>query len=384
MRTHRCLTAGVLAGLAAGIISLLALLPQPVQGGDDPAAGKKDSGKAVGRPAKTGAAEDPKPAPRPEDDLLPAAERGYKGSAAYRWLNVALQATAREHERNGPRPTIGSRNLGIVVTAMFDAWAAYDATAVGTRLGDKLRRPRAERTDANKEKAIATAVTRVLLDMYRRGRRLDQGAGQARRRHRSQRGQHRRHHARRASAMWPATALLAYRHHDGANQLGDEPGSNGKPYSDWTYYKCANPPGPAPLVDPNCWQPIPFDNGKGGTVTIGLPDAAVVPGQAVRPGAQRPVPPGSAPEGRLGTAQEGSGRVHRRQHQPHGGAEGRRRVHARRAEIDRAIGSLADVRQGRVPPRQERHRPRREAVLRRRQRLLRCLHFVLGDEAALR
>src|SRR5262249_38120214 len=162
--------------------------------------------------------------------------------------------TAREHERYGARPTIGSRNLAIVVTAMYDAWAAYDPKAVGTRLGGRLRRPSAESTVANKEKAIGHAVYRVLLDMYpddaewitkrvqKQG--LDtpvtssdlttpEGIGQA-----------------------AADALLAYRHHDGANQLGDEVGSNGKPYSDWTCYKPVNPAGPALCVDPDCWQPI--------------------------------------------------------------------------------------------------------------------------------
>src|SRR6476620_3981426 len=74
-------------------------------------------------------------------------------SAAYEWLNVALEATAREHERVAPRPTVGSRMLAIIVTCMYDAWAAYDDKAVGTRLGDKLRRPQSERTLANKEKA---------------------------------------------------------------------------------------------------------------------------------------------------------------------------------------------------------------------------------------
>jgi hypothetical protein len=43
-------------------------------------------------------------------------------------------------------PTINARALAIVHTAMYDAWAAYDATAVGTRLGGTLRRPAAERT----------------------------------------------------------------------------------------------------------------------------------------------------------------------------------------------------------------------------------------------
>src|SRR5215207_9547616 len=66
------------------------------------------------------------PIPPPREVPAAAAPR----SAAYEWLDIALEATAREHERNGPRPTIGSRQLGIVVTCMYDAWAAYDAKAV--------------------------------------------------------------------------------------------------------------------------------------------------------------------------------------------------------------------------------------------------------------
>ncbi len=115
---------------------------------------------------KSSADTDPRPGPYPEDDIFPAVERGYQGSGAYRWLNSALHATAREHERHGARPTIGSRNLAICVTAMYDAWAAYDAKAVGTRLGGKLRRPPEERTTAKKDKAIGSAVRPVLLDMY--------------------------------------------------------------------------------------------------------------------------------------------------------------------------------------------------------------------------
>ncbi|HXG82801.1 MAG TPA: hypothetical protein VNI84_02140 [Pyrinomonadaceae bacterium] len=41
---------------------------------------------------------------------------------------------------------------------MCDVWVAYDEKAIGTRLGDKLRRPKSERTAANKEKAIAYAT----------------------------------------------------------------------------------------------------------------------------------------------------------------------------------------------------------------------------------
>jgi hypothetical protein len=244
----------VLAGLAVLTVWFVASQEPTALGGDGP--------------KKTGAADDVKPGPYPEDDLLPAVERGYKGSGAYRWLNIALQATAREHERHGARPTIGSRNLGMAVTAMYDAWAAYDAKAVGTRLGGELRRPLKERTTANKEKAIGHAVTRVLLDVYpedaawikervrREGIDPDDSSTDV--------------STPEGIGNIAATALLDYRHHDGANQLGDEVGSNGKPYSDWTYYKPVNPPGPAPMVDPNHWQPIPFDDGKGGTITLGF------------------------------------------------------------------------------------------------------------------
>src|SRR5215203_4642880 len=82
----------------------------------------------------------------------PVDDKQQTRSAAYEWLDVALEATAREHERVAPRPTVGSRMLAILGTCMYDAWAAYDEKAVGTRLGGKLRRPAAERTEANKAK----------------------------------------------------------------------------------------------------------------------------------------------------------------------------------------------------------------------------------------
>jgi hypothetical protein len=65
-----------------------------------------------------------------------------------------------------------------------------------------------------------------------------------------------------------AKAVCDYRHHDGANQFGDEVGSNGVPYSDYTYYAPVNTP--EKLVDPNRWQPIPFVNPKGGTILLGF------------------------------------------------------------------------------------------------------------------
>lgn len=92
----------------------------------------------------------------------------HKPSAAYRCLEIMLEAAARDVERIGAQPTILSRQMAIPVTAMYDAWAAYDEKAVGTMHGDALRRPAAERTLKNKEKAIAYAMYRTCIDQYPR------------------------------------------------------------------------------------------------------------------------------------------------------------------------------------------------------------------------
>ncbi len=58
-------------------------------------------------------------------------------------------------------PPFGGRTLAVVHNAMYDAWAACDAKAVGTRFGGGLRRPAAERTEANKRKAVSFAAHRI-------------------------------------------------------------------------------------------------------------------------------------------------------------------------------------------------------------------------------
>src|SRR6266540_4014168 len=88
--------------------------------------------------------------PRPDDNV------------ALRWDEQTLAAIRAL--RTGP--TINARALAIVHTSMYDAWAAYDATAVGTRLGGSLRRPAAERTLAYKSTAISYAAYRALLGVY--------------------------------------------------------------------------------------------------------------------------------------------------------------------------------------------------------------------------
>src|SRR5919112_3805280 len=65
-----------------------------------------------------------------------------------------------------PGPTVAVRALAVVHTAVYDAWAAYDPVAVGTRLGANLRRPTAERIQANKERAVSFAAYLALVDLF--------------------------------------------------------------------------------------------------------------------------------------------------------------------------------------------------------------------------
>ena len=59
-----------------------------------------------------------------------------------------------------------ARELAVAHTAMYDAWAAYDANAVGTRLGGSLRRPANEATNENKKRAVSFAAYRALNDLF--------------------------------------------------------------------------------------------------------------------------------------------------------------------------------------------------------------------------
>jgi hypothetical protein len=187
-------------------------------------------------------------------------------TASYKWLEITLEASARNVDRYGARPTILARAMAIVLTAAYDAWAAYDPKAVGTRLGGKLRRPPKERTEKSSEVAIAYASYRALVDVY-----PEEKAWLA--------------DQMRAAGLDPdvistdpksaagvgnaaAEAVVAFRHHDGANQLGDEPGGDGKPYSDYTYYRPQNRP--EAIADPTRWMPIPFTTAEGKKISPGF------------------------------------------------------------------------------------------------------------------
>src|SRR5438046_10451291 len=89
-----------------------------------------------------------------EDDVTP--------NVVIQWNNAALQGV--RDSKLGP-PMV-ARALAIVHTCIYDAWADYDKRAVGTQFGDELRRPRRERTLANKNEAISFAAYRALVDRF--------------------------------------------------------------------------------------------------------------------------------------------------------------------------------------------------------------------------
>ena len=168
------------------------------------------------------------------------------------------QATQQAIINTAVGPTITTRALALVHTAMYDAWAAYDETAIATQLGDDLQRPSAENTDANKAEAMSMAAYRVLTELF-----ADQanifddlmaelgydpsntstdtttpaGVGNV-----------------------SAEALMSVRRSDGSNQLGDDAnGTAGVPYSDISGYTPINATGDP--IDISLWTPefVPID-----------------------------------------------------------------------------------------------------------------------------
>ena len=85
-------------------------------------------------------------------------------SAAREW-NEELLAAIR---RNVPNPPAHARNLHHVATAMYDAWAAYDATAVGYIYNEKIS-PLPGNIEAARHEAISYAAYRVLRSRFASG-----------------------------------------------------------------------------------------------------------------------------------------------------------------------------------------------------------------------
>jgi len=163
------------------------------------------------------------------------------------WNEVLLQAIRDTR----PGPPIAARQLAIVHTGMFEAWAAYDDKAIGTKT-NVPRRPLTERTDTNKREAISYGAYRTLVDLFPSQKDKFDGVM-------ANLGYNPNNITTNTStpagiANVTSKALLEYRHHDGSNQL------NG--YKDYTGYKSVNTP--TEVNDINKWQPLSVPDGMGG------------------------------------------------------------------------------------------------------------------------
>ena len=217
-----------------------------------------------------------------------------RNKVALGWNKVALDAIGATKLS----PPLAARALAIMHTAMYDAWAAYDKVALGTRNGAVLRRPLAEQTLANQMRAFSYAAYAALLDQFPSQKpafdaqmaalayRLADGAGDV--------------PQPAGLGTFAARAVIEYAHGDGANQLGNmAPG--GVAFADYTGYVARN----APLVvaqatpigtiaDPSHWQPLAYRDAGAvlRTQTFVLPFWGQVKPFALTSGAQyRPGPP---------------------------------------------------------------------------------------------
>ena len=183
-------------------------------------------------------------APRPNADPL-AGE-----TVVAIWNEATLEGI---REASIPAP-IAARALATVNTAMYDAWAAYDPVAIGTDGTSHLRRPASERSAANEHRAIAIAAFYALRDVCPVPM-ADATLSQT-----SQVIGSNDMPERVGKAA--AEAVLASRHADGSNQLGDlHPGD----YSDYSGYRAINTA--SYLRDASHWQPLLIYNEAGGFTT---------------------------------------------------------------------------------------------------------------------
>ncbi|MCB0706643.1 MAG: phosphatase PAP2 family protein [Saprospiraceae bacterium] len=207
---------------------------------------------------------------------------------AYKWGAMALTATANDTERFKPRPTITSRYLGLIFVSIFDAWSRYDETAVPVYLNGVDRRSVEEQTLHNKEIAISYAAFGAMCEYYYSDKELF--AGFMRELGLDPDNKSVDPTTPEGIGNLAAMAVIEARKGDGANQYGEEEGSNGEPYFNYTGYEPVN--SADSNVDPNRWQPKYFSDGKGGKYAPGcltpfwgeVKPIALTSGDQFRPG----------------------------------------------------------------------------------------------------
>ena len=186
--------------------------------------------------------------------ILLSGQTQAEDSVARLWNEHCLAAIRRDF----PAPTVHARNLFHSSAAMYDAWAAYDDTAVGVFHNESAT---AEDLQAARHEAIIYAAYWVLRSRYSRAIGEEETIAELT--------------ARMTEFGYPVTsasvvgttpqvvgnrcaaAIIQGQRNDGSNELQDYQGLDG--------YLPINQPlilqnsGTGPLVNPNRWQPLAFD-----------------------------------------------------------------------------------------------------------------------------
>jgi hypothetical protein len=210
------------------------------------------------------------------------------GDVARIWNKITLQAILDTQ----PSPTVAARALAIVNTCMFDAWTYFDPRAIPTQLAATAKAAINERTLDNKTAAISAAAYSCLSDQFPSRtayfksfmRKLGYEPANAA-------------NSQGTAARFgyiAAAQVLAYRHRDGSNQLGDLGAGS---YVDYSGYRSANAPDKVQDIDR--WQPLLVPTGGGQFQRQGFTTAhwgKVVPFALARGDQFRPTrPPASLP-----------------------------------------------------------------------------------------
>ena len=189
-------------------------------------------------------------------------------------------------------PTIAARAYSMMHTAMYDAWAVYDPIAVSTQLPTGFQLPIAQISDENKQEAMSYAAYQVLVDLFpseiaifedlmtRLGYDLSNSDNTD---------------LNQAAEIGnlAARALLAFRHQDNSNQLGENPaGILGVAYSDISDYQPSNTL--ENITNLELWTPeyVPIDDSAGNIQQFLTPHwGQVTPFALLTPQQYRPEPP---------------------------------------------------------------------------------------------
>src|SRR4029453_13446062 len=173
-----------------------------------------------------------------------------------KWDDELLQAVRANPAATGP--TVTARALGVLHTATYDAWAAYDPVAKVTRPDGPSQQPKTANILDNKKEAISYAAYQVLVDLFP-SRTTDFNAQMAELNYPV-------NGTSTASAVGTqaAQAVLKFRHADGSNQTLDTKGT-ADPIDDTVSYPdpAFTPIQPSSCYTPkNTWNTLPPPDGE--------------------------------------------------------------------------------------------------------------------------